>query len=576
MGISIVRLIKQYEKQLEYIVPVILILGAAVYSICNAYGFLIFPDEYTYWTYAATAAGYDWSAITSLGAYYSYGYSMILIPIFYCCKNPVTAYRVAVGVNFVLLLLAFFCLSKTSGKMQSDKKVPVVLFSAAVIFYSGHLFSAQMTLTEILIMMLYIAAGSLLYQYLENNSVVSLVFLILTLIYTYVVHMRTVGVLLSALVVLLFHMLSGRGRKRHLIWLIGLMAVLLIASDLVKEWSYVRVFGGLNRELVSGNDYSGQLAKIRYLFTLSGFYDTVVHILGKILYLGLSTFGLFYFGIYGLVRTLLSGQAKPANRSFSAYILLTVAAQIVIATIYLLTLGEISDYTYGRYNEFILPYVMLAGMITVWKMERRAVCIMSVGVAALHLPLTGLVVKQIYDVDADTFCGYFMAGISWLYKENQFSVTSFYIEAYLAGTAAMALVMVLILFSRGGRGREKFLTALFIMELSIAIRADHIFLQPFKYAAYRDYRLSDKIEQLCMGKEEPHILFRYGNYPSYIGIIQFMMRNRKIDVTDRITGETINDDTILIFPYDDAEQDKWIDQFTDQDTYGHFTILYNN
>ena len=73
------------------------------YSITRVYGFILFPDEFGYWSYAAKLAGYDWSDIVSLGSYYSYGYSLILFPIFLLCKDAILAYRVAVSINFVLL-----------------------------------------------------------------------------------------------------------------------------------------------------------------------------------------------------------------------------------------------------------------------------------------------------------------------------------------------------------------------------------------------------------------------------------------------------------------------------------------
>ena len=60
------------------------------FSIRKIYGFSIFPDEFSYWAYAAEAAGCDWSEVISLGSFYSYGYSILLLPIFMLCKDPIT------------------------------------------------------------------------------------------------------------------------------------------------------------------------------------------------------------------------------------------------------------------------------------------------------------------------------------------------------------------------------------------------------------------------------------------------------------------------------------------------------
>lgn len=80
------------------------------FSIQKLYGFSIYPDEFSYWAYAAAASGYDWSEVISLGSFYSYGYSILLFPVFLLCKNPVTAYRTAVALNFILLGLSYLLL----------------------------------------------------------------------------------------------------------------------------------------------------------------------------------------------------------------------------------------------------------------------------------------------------------------------------------------------------------------------------------------------------------------------------------------------------------------------------------
>ncbi|MCM1217592.1 MAG: hypothetical protein NC548_24135 [Lachnospiraceae bacterium] len=578
----------------EYIIPMALLCVAAGYSVCNACGFLFFPDEYTYWSYAAAAAGDDWSAVTSLGLYFSYGYSAVLIPAYFLFRNPVTAYRVVVGVNFILLFVSFLCLAKFSEKMQqkqnvrtSSNGIPVVFLAAAAVFFPGHLFSAQMTMTETMILTLYIVSGVLLYRYLEENSTGMLVLLLLSLFYLYVVHMRTVGVLLSAFVVLVFHCLSRRGRRTHLLWIIGIMGVLLLGSHFVKEWAYANVFGGLNAEFVRGNDYSGQLGKIRYLFTSEGFYDLFVHIVGKLLYLGQASYGLFYWGVYSFGKRLFpqkaseqrgeeaetNAETRIEDREFGVYILLTIAAQIMIAAVYLLTMGESSDYTYGRYSEIILPFVMLEGMLEIWRQRAKIVWAVSGVIAVVQAAAAWLVVKQIAAAGKSVFKGYFMVGMSYLYHGEGFEPGIFYRDAYLFGTFLMVAVAALLLWCRSKKSLQFLLTILLLMQLALAVRADSVFLQPFKRAANRDYRLARKIEELYEVKDDPRVIYRNEAYPPFIGILQFMLRDITIEVTDEV-GD-VREDDILIFSFDDAEQDQWEDEFANKDARGHFTILYN-
>lgn len=557
----------------EYFITLVLLLCFAGYSVSNAYGFVMFPDEYTYWSYAAAMAGYDWSDITSLGMYFSYGYSLILVPVFMLCKDAVTAYRAAVSINFGMLICSFFCLMWIAGRLWSDRKQNIVLFSAITIFFPGFLFYAQMTMTENVLTMLYILSGALFYQYLKNNRPGALLLLLLTMMYAYAVHMRTIGILLSGITVLIFHMLSGQGRKHHIILVVGTIGMLLLLSLAIKEWSYECVYGGVNGELVRGNDYSGQIEKIKYIFTTAGAYDFFIGILGKIWYLGLSTYGLFYWGIYGLLKMFFSKKEDLVKRKFSAYILMGVIAQIMIASVYLMNMGAVSDYTYGRYSELILPFVMMAGLITLWNQRAKIIWVASGVIAVMHLFIVILIVKQIMRAGTVLFQECFVVGISYLYRADDFDVMTFYTEAYLFGTVLQFGVITVMLFARSKEKRREILPVLLGMEIVLAVWADRNLLQVYKRAAYRDYCLSEKIAWLYEEKEDADIVYKYDTYPSYAGILQFMMRDIDLLVVDEITDVDKND--ILIFPFDDAAQEKWKGKFHYIDVYGHFTIMYN-
>ena len=140
------------------------------YNIGRVYGFIFFPDEFGYWAYAAKAAGYDWSEMVSLGSYYSYGYSLILFPIFKLCHNSVMAYRIAVTLNFILLGIAYFLLLFLANHLLKKREKERIAFYAAIaVFYPSWLFFAQTTMVENVLMTVFVLITVLLYDYLENN-----------------------------------------------------------------------------------------------------------------------------------------------------------------------------------------------------------------------------------------------------------------------------------------------------------------------------------------------------------------------------------------------------------------------
>lgn len=572
-----------YNK--EYLPAAVILFVFWAFSIGSTYGFSIFPDEFAYWTYAARIAGYDWSDMTALAPYYSYGYSLILIPIFAFCKDAVMAYRIAVSVNFLLLFLAIPFLVCTMKRVISNEGMPIGFFSVLTVLSPCNLFYTQMTLTEVFLVLLYIAAGSMLYHYLENDRLSTLLLLILILIYLYTVHMRTVGVLLAAVIVAVLHILFRENKRWHILAALGMALLLFLAAAFLKQQAFRYVYGGMNQELIAVNDYGGQMEKICYIFSGEGFYDLLVSLAGKVLYLGLATWGLFYWGVYGLMRQAVEMvrnrkrhiSVEP-RQLFAVFVLLTVAAQMVIATIYLLTLGEIGDYTYGRYSEMVIPFVMVWGFTVLWKERTRVVWSVTGGLFLLQGLTTYLVVRRIVATGADNFQGYFLVGISYLYNEENFRTDSFYAEAWLFCECLTVLVTAVVLFCRSRRKRQYLLTAFAVAELILAVRADAVFLQPFKRAAYRDSRMVDKIQALQ--EDGRRILYMDQIFPPYIGILQFMGRDLDIRVMERrdtvadYEGD-ITDADILIFAFDDAFLEEWEDKYAQKDVYGHFALLYD-
>ena len=70
------------RNQIGWMTAIVILFCFWLFGIDSTYGFSIFPDEFAYWSYAAQAAGYDWSDIMSLSSYFSYGYGYVLFPVF--------------------------------------------------------------------------------------------------------------------------------------------------------------------------------------------------------------------------------------------------------------------------------------------------------------------------------------------------------------------------------------------------------------------------------------------------------------------------------------------------------------
>lgn len=262
------------------------------YNISRVYGFIFFPDEFGYWTYAAKAAGYDWSEIVSLGSYYSYGYSLILFPIFKLCNDSVIAYRVAVTLNFVFIGIVYFLLLSIAKKIWKKKKERAALFAAIAVFYPSWLFYAKTTMVEIVLMTLFIVICALLYHYLENNKLFTLLLLVVALVYIHFLHMRAIGILLAGGITLLIYFLLQSGKAKQLLIAIAVGMAVLAGGFFIKEVMQEILYASAGENTLGINDYAGQFEKITFMFTKEGMTNLICGLAGKVLYLGLASFGI--------------------------------------------------------------------------------------------------------------------------------------------------------------------------------------------------------------------------------------------------------------------------------------------
>ena len=126
-----------------------IVVFLCMHGLFSIYGFSAFPDEFGYWAPAAAFLGYDWSNITALGSYYSYGYSLILFPILFFFHDSVIAYRVAIVVNMLLQCISIPMMHKIlTFLFPSIKKETRQIVAAVSVLYPAWVYYTQMTMVE--------------------------------------------------------------------------------------------------------------------------------------------------------------------------------------------------------------------------------------------------------------------------------------------------------------------------------------------------------------------------------------------------------------------------------------------
>lgn len=510
------------------------------YGIHRIFGFVIFPDEFGYWASAAAGAGYDWSGLTSLGSYYSYGYGLLLFPILKLFSDSVMAYRAAIAVNALLMCVSAVFIDRIVRIFfPKTEKVRLIFASGIAVFYPGFIFYMQMTLTEALLMFLYAAVCYQVLGLLERPGGLKAVMLALTLVYMYFVHMRTIGIIIACVLTLLLWMLKKPECRKKVFLFLGLLLVLGIIGLSLKEAVTGAIYSGASAAKLSANDYKGQWWKFADLISLQGMREFIIGCAGKLFYLGMASFGIFYWAVWHLAKNILVLFRKRARKEEAGaaewgalFLLLTVIFQFLIAAVYMKDASRIDNIVYGRYNDFLLPVLLGIGVLEMLESKRllkgtAVICTASAAAVPLINWLAG-------ENRLEAIHGYFIVGISYLLNEKTTDMHVYFWQAYALG-CLLCLGAGACVWLAGRKNNACFVLCLLIgLEIGLGIQASEHYVYYYNSINYSDMAIKAVMEEEALS--ERNLLYLHESGEAYASYLQFLMRDRPIGV---ITKEDI-------------------------------------
>lgn len=535
------------------------------YSIHRIYGFSLYPDEFGYWASAAQWLGYDWSDAASLGSYYSFGYSLILAPILYLCKDSVIAYRMAVTVNMLLHCAAIVLLWKIYGRIylpteeagrnKYGKEKHILLATGTAVFYPVWGFYTQMTMAEALLAFLYVF---ICYQFIllfEKPKMIRVMLLSLSFLYLYFIHMRTVGVALSGIVVLvLFIWHAPQTRKL----LLPGMIILILGAGMglyMKGLISATVYASADAKRLAVNDYAGQIGKLKSLCNREGIVSFLSSCAGKLYYMGMATFGLFYPAVFACMkqtgRLIKDICSKPSlriadRRWLYPFLLFSVMGQFFVSAVFMNNSGRADGIVYGRYNDYLLPVLIGIGILTLL----RNGCLLrsffySVGIST---GLFAIVLWRSLQKEPTLMYGFHAAALNYLPDSTHpYQFLPEFSKAYFLGIVLMAIMTGCIAFCRNGK--QGSLCQGIVLPVSIALLVEILltgclskkYTWYFNDIDYQDLRIYEYMSEW----QDMHG-YRYGDMPvsylyggggQYIDLLQFAMRDRKIAILQEQDSE---------------------------------------
>ncbi|MEL7606902.1 MAG: hypothetical protein AAGU39_12730 [Sedimentibacter saalensis] len=337
--------------------------------------FSILDDEYGYCGNAAYLSGLNWSDTVSKIPYYSFGYSLLLVPLFWIFDNTIYMYRAAIFLNGIMICASFLLCYNISRKLMDNvNKYILLIISLLISMYPTYITYANIAWSECLLMFIY---WLLTWCFLGlNDKSKAYKFYLIGMLngYIYFVHQRALGILIaSILVVLIMKILNKISFKQFIRVILCTLLIIsigyFIKSDIQRNlW--------LNGTELSINDYSGQVSKLDQLFSLEGFLKAFRIFLGQFFYLGASSYLIFYFGLYDLIeKTAImlqrNNKKNIVSNNYNSYsymymfLMISVTITMSISAIFFINPIRINEIVFGRYNEMILGPLMLIGFLRI-------------------------------------------------------------------------------------------------------------------------------------------------------------------------------------------------------------------
>ena len=381
----------------------LLLVAVAAYYTRMLRGYstpLMVPDEFGYSVIAAYLAGHDWSNVAQGLPWYSYGYSLILAPV-YALTKPEAWYHTAQLVNVALLLVAGVSANVLLRRFVSNV-LHRYLAVAAVLFYPSLVFYVHFTWAESLIAVLpWLVAIQVARMGRAGSGYLDAVLYAVLLASCYYIHSRLIVLCIAGLMVLGYQVWMG-GSKARALACMAVFALTMVLGSLLKNHFIEYVY----RDELSGAQDS--LAKMvlelgKRFRHPSAVLTMLEAAAGQFAYLLIATLGLLVPGVWAMLTRARQSHARGDVGTSSALMFLLLALLGGYALI-AISMGSMPrgphHVFYGRYSDPLVLPAMAFGLICC--MERpRAVfkfAAISLTLALLAVPMAMHLVAKLPQV----------------------------------------------------------------------------------------------------------------------------------------------------------------------------------
>ena len=343
-------------------------------------------DEYGYLANAAYLSGKDWGWFTNM--YYGYGYSLLLVPVFWVAKTGMQVIKGAVLINTMCLIFSFWVQIALMSKVFHKWNKNVIIFIAFVISFYPYLISGNMKVTcECLLTFMIWLCGLLIYQAVTTEKWYYFAMAGVALAYTFFVHTRAFVFITAFCLFVMVMLLQKKIGWKNLLILVVFAGAFFALGYLLKNHIIDAIY---SHELIPskitqnvgetvqkveqaskvkvGNTLSAKYVIKKLLLTLKRFKPIHMYsFICKSLYLFAGTAGMFHVGVYVTLKDFFVElkETKRIGAENALKMMYAIAACVMAFALTVNSPGHYDDasyFFYGRYYEYLLGPMIFIGL----------------------------------------------------------------------------------------------------------------------------------------------------------------------------------------------------------------------
>lgn len=567
MNRSLVRASK-FDKKKECLIHVsfLLVLFCIVLFRLDQYDMpASTTDELGYLSFPAQVVGLDWTDIMQYTNFYSKGYGILLIPFYMLFPSqPWIVYKLAIVLNLVLLCGCYFVCNYCAKELFPELNTILRFICCFILMlYPSNLFYAHVALPEVLLYLLFWMGILFLIKFENTKKSRWLLCFSATIGYMMIVHQRTIGVFIAAILLGVFLFFT----KDISIKNIALILIILSASVII--WNVIRIshydyIGGVNDLNQSNVSVFKAGSIVSIIFEcLKNLDKYVFAVLGRVYYFLVVGNIPFFFGaiyvfrmLYQQLKKMLKGETRK-YLSVYLFIILAVLLTIAEAATGGVAISRLDTPVYGRYIENVMGPVILCGLCNLISTRKyiSKIIIYLLSVLAIS-PIVLFMMNQAKEI---TFSIDSAVGFGAFFDRNMQGENCFKrICIIVAIVFIISIIITILLYLK-----KKNVIIASILLMTIGVFWFGIFA--ISHEKFYENRIEirnkyiDNILPVLDGDENAEIVYIRGKDPNCIApkYIQFLVPNRKIRVIDldKVMYEDISNNCFVItYSQDEAMQ----------------------